>query len=111
PSRPERQGFREGRRDPRGTAGRGHPAHGLEGPRHRRTPHHLGDQAMTGILDHVGISVTDFPRAMAFYTAALGTLGIKPLVQFDDSGKSYAAFGKDQPVFWVASGKQHRADG
>ena len=63
---------------------------------------------MSGILDHVGLAVADFGRAMTFYTAALGTLGIKPLTQFEADGDSHAGFGIDRPSFWIGTGKQHR---
>jgi len=62
----------------------------------------------SGIIDHVGLAVSDFGRAMAFYTAALGTLGIKPLTQFDVDGQSHAGFGIDAPSFWIGTGRQHR---
>ncbi len=65
---------------------------------------------MSGIIDHVGLSVTDYPRSLAFYTAALGTLGIKPLSEFSEGGNSHAGFGKERPVFWLGSGKQFRGE-
>ena len=65
---------------------------------------------MSSIIDHVGVPVTDFDRAMAFYTAALGTLGIKPLVEFEADGHRHAGFGIDGPSFWIGTGKQHRGE-
>ena len=62
------------------------------------------------IIDHVGLATTDFVRSMAFYSAALGTLGIKPLVEFTEGGHSHAGFGRDRPTFWIGSGKQHRGE-
>ena len=54
---------------------------------------------MSDIIDHVGLSCTDFARSLAFYTAALGTLGIKPLAEFSEGGNSNAGLGKDRPGF------------
>lgn len=62
------------------------------------------------IVDHVGLSATDFGRSLAFYTAALGTLGIKPLAEFSEDGHSHAGFGQDRPSFWIGSGKQYRGE-
>ena len=62
---------------------------------------------MSGTIDHVGLSATDFERSRAFYTAALGALGMREVANFSENGKSYSGFGKDQPVFWLGGGKQH----
>ena len=62
------------------------------------------------IIDHVGIAATDFPRSRAFYTAALGALGIKELTFFEVDGGSYAGYGKDNASFWLSSGKTHRGE-
>lgn len=62
------------------------------------------------IIDHVGLSATDFGRSLAFYTAALGTLGIKALAEFSEGGHSHAGFGKERPSFWIGSGKQYRGE-
>ena len=56
---------------------------------------------MTDIFDHVGIKVSDFGKAKDFYVAALGTLGIKLLAEFEFGGKHYAGFGDDHPSFWI----------
>jgi catechol 2,3-dioxygenase-like lactoylglutathione lyase family enzyme len=61
----------------------------------------MGGQAMSDIFDHVGVKVTDFGRARDFYVAALGTLGIKLLSEFEFGGKHYAGFGIDHPSFWI----------
>lgn len=58
------------------------------------------------VVDHVGLTATDFQRSMAFYVAALGTLGIKPVSEFSENGSSYAGFGRDRPVFWIGDGKK-----
>ena len=59
-------------------------------------------------LDHIGLSVSDFAAAKAFYTAALSPLGISVQMEvskevtggFDAAG--FGAAGK--PFFWVAGG-------
>jgi len=58
---------------------------------------------MTDIMDHAGITVTDFDAALKFYTAALGTLGIKPLVNFEHEGDRHAGFGIARPDFWIGT--------
>jgi catechol 2,3-dioxygenase-like lactoylglutathione lyase family enzyme len=63
------------------------------------------------ILDHAGLRVTDFGRARDFYVAALGTLGIQLLAEFEAGGKRHAGFGdKDGPTFWIDEGKQFRGE-
>jgi catechol 2,3-dioxygenase-like lactoylglutathione lyase family enzyme len=61
----------------------------------------------TPVLDHIGMSVSDFARAKAFYTTALKPLGITLLMEFgsDVTGSSdVAGFGRGKPYFWIASG-------
>ena len=65
-------------------------------------------------IDHVGLATTDFARSLAFYTATLGTLGIKPLSQFSEGGHDHAGFGREGPDFWIggtdgAIGRAHVA--
>ncbi|HWZ89282.1 MAG TPA: VOC family protein [Polyangiaceae bacterium] len=57
---------------------------------------------MAAIIDHIGINVADYPRAKAFYTAALAPLGITLIVEFG----SAAGFGRDKkPELWLGAGK------
>ena len=58
---------------------------------------------MSDIFDHAGITVTDFEAALNFYTQALGTLGIKPLVNFEHAGDRHAGFGITRPEFWIGT--------
>jgi catechol 2,3-dioxygenase-like lactoylglutathione lyase family enzyme len=52
-------------------------------------------------LDHIGISVTDYERSKAFYTKALGPLGVALVMEY---GK-FAGFGRDRkPDFWIGEG-------
>src|SRR5262245_26588422 len=53
------------------------------------------------ILDHIGITVTDFGRSRAFYAAALAPLGIREVMQFE----SFAGFGTSRPEFWIGEGR------
>jgi catechol 2,3-dioxygenase-like lactoylglutathione lyase family enzyme len=60
------------------------------------------------ILDHIGIGVSDYERAKAFYTEALAPLGITLLMEVGPElteGKVWACgFGKDgKPEFWIGS--------
>lgn len=56
------------------------------------------------MLDHVGIPVSDFARAKAFYAQALAPLGIGPVMEVgpEQTGNcSAAGFGSDgNPYFW-----------
>ena len=57
---------------------------------------------MASIIDHIGISVTDYPRAKAFYSAALAPLGITLVMEFGTA----AGFGRGKkPELWLGSGK------
>jgi catechol 2,3-dioxygenase-like lactoylglutathione lyase family enzyme len=57
---------------------------------------------MDPILDHIGISVSDFDRAKAFYAKALAPLGISLVMEF---GKA-AGFGRGgKPELWIGEGK------
>lgn len=67
-------------------------------------------------LDHLGISVTDFAAALAFYEKALAPLGIKVVMKVgkEMTGGQYegAGFGKDQkPDFWIGAGSDKKAAG
>jgi catechol 2,3-dioxygenase-like lactoylglutathione lyase family enzyme len=70
----------------------------------------MGGKAVTVILDHVGLKVTDFKRALGFYREALGTLGIQLLADFEVDGVWHAGFGIERPTFWIGSGKITRGD-
>ena len=58
------------------------------------------------MLDHIGLAISDIRRSEAFYSAALGTLGITKLYEYGpdktDSGGTAIGFGKDMmPFFWI----------
>ncbi|HEY7550611.1 MAG TPA: VOC family protein [Hyphomicrobiaceae bacterium] len=59
-------------------------------------------------LDHIGLSVSDFAAAKAFYSAALEPLGITVQMEVtrdETGGYEGAGFGADgKPFFWLGSG-------
>lgn len=62
------------------------------------------------MLDHVGLTVSDFARSRAFYEAALAVLGIAPVMEVTEemSGGHGAHLGfgvPDNPFFWIGTGK------
>lgn len=60
------------------------------------------------MLDHIGITVSDVPRAKAFYDAALAPLGIGIVMEVSaeqTGGQAYLGYGSQgRPYFWVGSG-------
>lgn len=60
------------------------------------------------IVDHVGLKVTDFDRALALYEAALGALGIRLLTNFSVGKDRHAGFGDKHPTFWLSDGMTSR---
>jgi catechol 2,3-dioxygenase-like lactoylglutathione lyase family enzyme len=61
------------------------------------------------MLDHIGLAVTDFAKAKAFYLKALAPLGIGVVMEVtpeQSGGYAGAGFGEaDKPYFWIGSGK------
>jgi catechol 2,3-dioxygenase-like lactoylglutathione lyase family enzyme len=60
-------------------------------------------------LSHVTVSTTDFAASLAFYDAALSAIGFDRLAEFgdeeeDDPTVEAAAWGMEQPVFWLVRG-------
>src|SRR2546423_1002836 len=57
------------------------------------------------MIDHTGISVSDFERSKAFYRAALAPLGYELLMEFPGG----AGFGvPPRPDFWIGQGEPNR---
>ena len=52
------------------------------------------------MLDHVSISVTNFEKSKAFYTAILAPLGFAPQMEFP-GGVGYGKSGSGIPAFWI----------
>ena len=55
-------------------------------------------------LDHVGLTVSDYDRSLAFYTKALAPLGIKVHMTFEGEGYKGSGFGSNRPFFWISVG-------
>jgi catechol 2,3-dioxygenase-like lactoylglutathione lyase family enzyme len=61
-----------------------------------------------GLIDHVGLSVSDMDRATSFYAAALAPLGIGLVMEFpagpETGGVAVAGFGRaGKGEFWIAA--------
>ena len=67
------------------------------------------------MIDHTGVIVSDFPKSKAFYSAALGAIGIAVLKEFPASvtgNTDVAGYGAQEtstqglsPEFWLARGE------
>jgi catechol 2,3-dioxygenase-like lactoylglutathione lyase family enzyme len=56
------------------------------------------------MIDHVGLSVSDYARSKAFYLAALAPLGYELVMEVTAAGP-YAGFGvRNKPDFWIGKG-------
>jgi catechol 2,3-dioxygenase-like lactoylglutathione lyase family enzyme len=58
------------------------------------------------MLDHISIIVTDYPASKEFYTAALGSIGGKMMMEFGPDvtkGPWVSGWGRDEPTFWFAT--------
>lgn len=56
------------------------------------------------MIDHAGISVSDWGKAKAFYDAALGALGATMLMTVPEAhtgGVKVGGYGRDKPDFWL----------
>jgi catechol 2,3-dioxygenase-like lactoylglutathione lyase family enzyme len=53
------------------------------------------------MIDHITFAVSDYARSKAFYEKALAPLGMKPMMEFEQS----CGFGDDHPFLWITSGK------
>lgn len=56
------------------------------------------------MIDHSGISVTDFDKAKAFYDKAFAPLGAKLLMMVPGEytgGVKVGGYGRERPVFWL----------
>ncbi|MES2058126.1 MAG: VOC family protein [Pseudomonadota bacterium] len=61
-------------------------------------------------IDHTGIGVADIGRSAAFYDAALGALGIRPIIRITTMGEladgdsaeiGGVGYGATYPIFWI----------
>jgi catechol 2,3-dioxygenase-like lactoylglutathione lyase family enzyme len=55
---------------------------------------------MSATVDHIGINVSDYEKAKAFYAAALAPLGLKPMMDFG----VIVGMGGDFPFLWISAG-------
>ena len=62
------------------------------------------------ILDHIGISVSNFAKSIAFYRLSLAPLGISVVMEVPKEftgGTNYSGLGRDgKPDFWLGDGKK-----
>lgn len=58
------------------------------------------------MIDHLGVTVADMGRALAFYDAALAPLGLARVMQFPEQGEPLGVGYGDarKPYFWVGAG-------
>ncbi len=57
------------------------------------------------MIDHIGISVSDYDRMRTFYDRALAPLGMSAMMEFPlGGGVRTAGYGKGKPIFWVTGG-------
>lgn len=59
------------------------------------------------MIDHSGLSVSDFTAAKAFFAAALAPLGSSYLFTVPPEhtdGEAVGGFGQDRPQFWINAG-------
>ena len=59
------------------------------------------------MIDHMGITVSDYPKAKAFYDAVFAALGgslVKEIPLQFTGGKHVVGYGRDHAVFWVSEG-------
>lgn len=59
------------------------------------------------MLDHIGLTVSDFAKGRAFFDAALAPLGIGVVMEVtpeQTGGSSHVGYGSDgKPYFWIGS--------
>jgi catechol 2,3-dioxygenase-like lactoylglutathione lyase family enzyme len=68
--------------------------------RHARSPARHPKENAVSIIDHVGLSVSDYANAKRWYERALLPLGIKQLMEHGEA----CGFGREKPDFWISKG-------
>jgi catechol 2,3-dioxygenase-like lactoylglutathione lyase family enzyme len=61
------------------------------------------------MIDHCGITVSDWARSKAFYDAAFAPMGITMLMTVPKEhtgGLEYGGYGRKKPDFWLGEGKE-----
>jgi catechol 2,3-dioxygenase-like lactoylglutathione lyase family enzyme len=62
------------------------------------------------MIDHCGISVSDFTASKTFYDRAMAPLGASLLTMVPaeyTGGVQIGGYGRERPVFWLHEGKPH----
>jgi catechol 2,3-dioxygenase-like lactoylglutathione lyase family enzyme len=60
------------------------------------------------MIDHLGVTVSDFAAAKAFYDQAMAPLGASLLYLVPEEytgGAKVGGYGRDRPVFWLHAGR------
>ena len=60
------------------------------------------------MIDHIGLTVSDFDKSRSFYVASLAPLGVKVMMELTremTGGQAHAGFGIGHPSFWIGEGK------
>ena len=55
------------------------------------------------MIDHLGVSVSDLDRSIAFYTKALAPLGYTLIRKYENAAAGFGINGK--PDFWIGKGE------
>lgn len=61
------------------------------------------------MIDHLGVTVSDFERSKAFYDNALAPLGAKLLMMVPEEftgGVKVGGYGRERPTFWLHEGPE-----
>ncbi len=58
------------------------------------------------IIDHTGVSASDYAAAKTFYSKALAPLGIRLVMEIPDG--SACGFGNEAPQFWLQTGARQQ---
>ena len=53
------------------------------------------------MIDHIGLTVSDYAKSKAFFEQALAPLGYRCLMEFGVFG----GFGVERPDFWIVAGR------
>lgn len=62
-----------------------------------------------GVLDHIGITVSELERSLAFYNAALAPLGVRELMRVPGELTGYGdvvGFGAAKPELWLSGAEK-----
>jgi catechol 2,3-dioxygenase-like lactoylglutathione lyase family enzyme len=60
------------------------------------------------MIDHTGLTVSDYAKSKEFYVKALAPLGYRVMMEFSEAGQAAAGFGESKPDFWVAAGRPNQ---